>query len=165
MRVVIPSETDAAMNLDGVRGGAHVGICRGGFRERCKRGRLHIALGFGLRGVVSRGLRQLHIQQHVRTLMLDGLKGADGAAELHAHVGVGDRGFQQCLRAAHHLIGQRDGGVIKSAGQRRRATPRGTQQLRRGASEFDAGLLAGWIKRGKTAACHASCVPVDNKKR
>ena len=44
-------------------------------------------------------------------LFLVDLERGDRAAELHAHLGVGQRILAQPLGAAHHLVGEQDGGL------------------------------------------------------
>ena len=108
VRVVVPGEADAAVDLDAVLGRLHVRIGCRGLRKARQSGQLGIAaLRGGIGRLVRGGFRQFHREQQFRATMLDGLEGTHFAPELHPLRSVRHGGFQQPLRPAHHLVGQR----------------------------------------------------------
>ena len=117
MRVVVPGKADPAVNLDTFPRGMHVGVCSCGLGHAREDGKLRIVFRRGLRRVVGSGFGQLDFQQHIRALVLDRLKRADGAAELGAQLRVLDRGLQQPLRPAHHFVRQCDGCQVENPRQ------------------------------------------------
>ena len=107
MRVVVPGEADAAVDLDAVLGRLHVRLGCRGLRKARQSGQFGSALRSGIGRLVRGGFRQFHREQQFRAAMLDGLEGTHFAPELHPLRGVRHGGFQQPLGAAHHLVGQR----------------------------------------------------------
>ena len=89
--IVVPGEADPAVNLDAVACGTHVRGRGGCLGETGERGQILVVASRGVGSLVGRGLGQLDLEQEVGAAVFDGLEGADGTAELHAHVGVCDR--------------------------------------------------------------------------
>ena len=91
MRVVLPGEPDAPVHLD-----VHLGVvlvgpeCQGGRHSRHER-ELVGGLAGGAGRLPHHGRGQLRRHQHVGAVVLDGLEGADGPAELDSLLGVGHR--------------------------------------------------------------------------
>src|SRR5207253_6107300 len=82
--VVLPGEADAAVDLDVLGGGVEVGVRAVGLGQGGDDGQLVAVLGRSPTGVVGGRLGRLDLEQHVGALVLDGLEGPDGPAELDA---------------------------------------------------------------------------------
>ena len=146
VRVVVPGEADAAVDLDAVLGRLHVGIRSRGLGKAGERRQAGVSFGSGIGRLVGGGFRQFHGEQQFRAAMLDGLERADRPPELHPRSGVVHGGFEQALRAAHHLVGQ---GHFAEAKRRRHcvAGPAlGADQASGRVLETDLGELARRIK-------------------
>src|SRR5678815_5301328 len=103
VEIVLPGEADAAVHLYGfaahlARRLADVGLAdrggdRGVLRPRLERpGR-----------VVDGGVAVLHLHQHLRALVANGLEGADELPELLAHLSVAHRHVERAASRAQHL--------------------------------------------------------------
>ena len=122
MRVVLPGEADAAMHLDVEFGVADVGRKR---QCRCGGGdqpELLLVLAGRAGGVPDAGDRRLGGHQHVGAVVLDGLEGGDGAAELLADLRVLDSAVDAVRRTADGLggiegAGAGQGGVARAGEQ------------------------------------------------
>src|SRR5262247_4100196 len=93
VQVVLPGESDAAVELDARSGHAAVGVRHVGLGHAHGERSLGYALVHGPRRVIGDGLAVLHVDEHVRRPVLDALIRPDGAAEgladlrvLHGHV-------------------------------------------------------------------------------
>ena len=93
MRVVLPCVRDAAVQLNVVLRVEDLGAdgVRGGHRG----GKPRAVEVVGARRVPGGRGGLLGIDQHIGRVVLDGLEGADGAAELLAHLGVFDGHVQR----------------------------------------------------------------------
>src|SRR5680860_976453 len=82
MGVVLPREPDAAVNLNilGRRGEVGLGTIRLG--QRGHHSQLVVVLGGSPSGVVRRRLGGFNRDEHIGTLVFDGLEGADRSTEL-----------------------------------------------------------------------------------
>ena len=106
VRVVLPGEADAAVELNVALGVEDLGTDRvGGGHRRGEPGAVQVV---GASGVPCRGRGLLRVDQHVRRVVLDRLEGADGAAELLAHLGVLDGHLQGGPADADGLGGGED---------------------------------------------------------
>ena len=123
VRVVLPREADATVDLDVLGRGVEVRVGAVRLRQRGDHRQLVVVLGRGPRRVVRGRLRRLDLEQHVGALVLDRLERADRPAELHADLRVLDRHLEHDLRAAHHLVGERDRGLVERLA-RTRPSPR-----------------------------------------
>ena len=65
------------------------------------------------RRVICRGLRHFHVEQHVGTLVLNGLKRSDRSTKLDSFDGVLDGCVYQALCSSDHFVGERDGSQIE----------------------------------------------------
>ena len=121
VRVVLPGEADAAVDLDVL--GRAVEVRLGTERLGEARGDRQFVVTFlGRPGGVVRGrLRRLDVQEHVGALVLDRLERSDRPTELHAVLRVLDRVVEDALRATDLFGGQRRGGDL----QRRLETGQG----------------------------------------
>ena len=108
VQVVLPREADATVHLD--RLAAHLARGVADVRFRHRRRQLRI-LGLRVerpRRVVHGGVRVLHLEQHLRALVTDGLEGADRLSELLAHLRVLHGHVETAARRAEHLRGGAD---------------------------------------------------------
>src|SRR5580698_11103217 len=156
MRVVVPGETDAAMNLDTFDRGMQVRFRRGSFRQAGQRGPFGIVDRGGLRRVIGSRFGQLDVEQHIGELVLDSLERAYCPPELHPQLRVIYCRFEQHLRAAHHLIGERNSRLIESTKDCIRPVIEAAQQIRMCAAKIDARDLARRIHRFKRMPLHAA---------
>jgi len=115
VEIVFPGEAHAAVDLDaavadGASGiaGVHFGDGDGG----CGVGRIFFE---GPAGIVDGGTGAFGFEIHVGTLMLDGLKHADGFAELFSRFGVFDGDVESALHAADEFGGESCGGDVEGA--------------------------------------------------
>ena len=106
VRVVLPREADATVDLNVLRGAVEERLGAEGFGERRGDGQLVIELLSGPGGVVRGGLGRLDVEQHVGALVLDGLERSDRSAELHTMLGVVNRVVEHTLSPTHLLGGQ-----------------------------------------------------------
>src|ERR1700728_1726492 len=97
VHVMLPGETDTAVDLDSLGSDvlSHIGGIR--FRHRYGGQRFVNTLVHGPAGVVGEGTRVLDRDHHIDALVLDGLKGANGLAELDAGLRVLDRYIEGLL--------------------------------------------------------------------
>ena len=84
VRVVLPREPDAAVDLDVLGGGVEVRVRAVRLRERRGERQLVGILGGGPAGVVRGRARHLDLHEHVRALVLDRLERTDRTSELVA---------------------------------------------------------------------------------
>src|SRR5580704_7689499 len=117
VNIVFPGETHPAMNLDaavadGAGGIAGIHLGDGNGRDRIRR-----ILFERPSGVVDSGAGTLGFEVHVGALVLDGLKHADGFAELFSSLGVFDGEVEGAYHAANHVGGERRGGDIEGPRQ------------------------------------------------
>src|SRR5258708_21517906 len=80
---VFPSESNAAMDLDVLRGCFQVRLRAVRLREAANPREVLVGLVRAASGVVGGRPRRFDGQQHVRALVLDRLEGSDRAAELN----------------------------------------------------------------------------------
>ena len=110
MRVVLPGEPDASVNLN-----VQLCVVHGRTeRQMGRHGRDQVELVERVTGGPSRvphgGGGQLGGDEHVGAMVLHGLEGADGAAELHAFLRVGDGRLGAGRQDAHRLRGAQRAG-------------------------------------------------------
>src|ERR1700691_2564777 len=77
VRVVLPREADAAVDLDVLRRAVEVGLGAEGLGEARGDRQLLVALLGGPGSVVRSGLGRLDVEEHIRALVLDGLERSD----------------------------------------------------------------------------------------
>ena len=80
--VVLPGETDAAEGLDRLAAHQPLAVVAGGLGHGYGAGPAGRVLVDGGDGEVAQGAGPLQSEEHVAHLVLDGLEGADGDAEL-----------------------------------------------------------------------------------
>ncbi len=119
VRVVLPGETDAAVDLDVLRRTEEVRLRAVYLRHRGRLVPVRRPRRRRPRGVVARRARRLRAQEHVRAPVLHRLEGPDRPPELHPRLRVLDRHLQAALGAAHLLRRERH------AGERDRLLQRG----------------------------------------
>ena len=122
------------------------------FESAATTGQLVVVLGGGPRRVVRGGLAGLDLEQHVGALVLDRLERTDRTAELHAVLGVLHRHVEHELRAAHHLVGERDRGLVERLAVRREAVVGAAERLRLDVVELELRLLARHVHRRERRA-------------
>ena len=74
MRVVLPGEADAAVDLDAVLRRLHVGIRSSGLGKACECREVGVVFGGGAGGLVGRRSGQFDGERQVRQAMLDALE-------------------------------------------------------------------------------------------
>ncbi len=154
--VVLEGVGDAAVDLD-VELGVEVGRGHGeggggGGRQR----QLVTALRRGPGRVPHRGGAQLDGHQHVGAVVLDGLEGRDGTAELHPLLGVLGGRLGGLAGQAHGL------GRHQGAGEVDEDLGGAGQQGGRGPVEGQAGAAAGGVEVGRDLPGHAVTGGVDD---
>ena len=126
------------------------------FDERGDDRQLVVVLGGGPRRVVRGRLARLDLEQHVGALVLDRLERADRTAELHAVLRVLDRHVEHELRAAHHLVGERDRGLVERLARTpAKPSPVLAERRRRDVGELELRLLARHVHRRQRRAGEA----------
>ena len=138
---------------------------RGSFGQTGERGPFGIVGRGGLSCVVGRRLGELHVQQHIGELVLDGLERAYCPPELHPQLRITYRRVEHGLGAAHHLVGKRDRRPIESAEDWRRTIIEVAEQVRMSAAKIDARDLAGRIHRFQKASFHAGGIRIEREQR
>src|ERR1700687_2979898 len=118
MRVVVPGEADAAVNLNAFGRSTQISFRRGSLGQGCERGPFGIVHRTSLSRAVGGRLRQLHIQQHVSAFMLDGLKRTYFSSELNSHLRIVDRRIEQRLCAPHPFVGESDSCLVERTDER-----------------------------------------------
>jgi len=111
MRGVLPGEADPAMDLDVLRRSPQGGLRPRGLGEVCRERKILARLGRRPARVVDRRARELKLKQHLRALVLHGLKCADRPRELDARFCVGHGHLEAARCTAHHLEGEAHGGL------------------------------------------------------
>ena len=163
--IVFPGKADAAVELYRLARRQQEGVGRqclgdgGGLAQR--RG----VFGGQFAGAIGRRTREFYFQQQVRQPMLDGLKAADDPPELDAQLGVGHRGVEQRLRAAHHLAGQCRQGFIHRPLQAGGGVPFLAEQQGLGARELHASQAACGVKAVERPHPHAAAVRAHRQQR
>src|SRR5262245_41558015 len=118
LQVVLFGETDATMDLvcgstDAATGIAGPGLGHRDFLARCD------AIGQTPGGTIGDEARAVDVNDHIGTLMFDGLKAADRPTELDPILGVIHRHIEGHLRYADHLRAFGYCGVVKCPLQQR----------------------------------------------
>src|SRR5665213_727189 len=165
MRVVLPRETDSAVNLNVLRRTVEVRLGTERFRKARRDRQFIIALLRGPGRVVRRGLRRLDVEEHVRALVLDRLEGADRPTELHAVLRVFHGIVQHALSAADLFSGQCRGGHLQRRLETREGFAFDTDEHGRGVAEDDATLLARLVHGRERLTGHALRVALNGEER
>src|SRR5690554_5538312 len=108
MRIVFPGETDSAVNLDVLARAEEIRVRGVGFRrggELAKEEAI-VRCGGDVRRIGDRA-RGFDLPEHVRGLVLDGLKAPDWTSELFALERIGDRHIEATLGSTDLLDGER----------------------------------------------------------
>ena len=119
LHVVLPGVADATVQLDRTRGAIVEGIAAVALGDRGRLGQLLGALVRDTRRVPGGRLGRLDLHHHVGQAVLERLKAADRAAELHALLDVLSGHLEHLLGAAERLGGQRDARQVKAPGRAR----------------------------------------------
>src|ERR1700691_6284528 len=113
--IIVPSEAYAAVNLDAAIADGARRVARVHFSDRNGDGCVRRIFFERPSGIVHRGTRAFGFQIHVRALVLHGLEGADGLAELFTRFGVFDGDVEGALHAADQFGTERGGGDVEGA--------------------------------------------------
>src|SRR5262245_17697806 len=118
LQIVFPRKADSAVYLHAAI--THLAKCVGtvSLRNRNSRTRRWRAFSYCPGGVVSCRSCAFRHQEHVRALVLNGLKRSDGSPELMSGFSVLNCRIENPLHAANHLGTQRDGCNVGSLYQR-----------------------------------------------
>ena len=106
VRVVIPGEADATMDLDGMNCRLHIGISGDSLGQRRQRGDVAVSVIKCGGGIVCCRFGKLDFQKHVGSLVLERLERSYWPAELNTEIGIINGRLAKALSATNHFIGQ-----------------------------------------------------------
>ena len=152
---MLPGEADATVNLDVLGRGVEVGLRAVALGKRGNLRKLVVHFVRAPTGVVGGGLGRLNLEEHVGTLVLDGLERADRATELHTDLGVLDRHVEAHLSATDLLGGERHSGEVEDGREDIPTATVGADERGGHTRELELRLLAGGVHRGQSRAGEA----------
>ena len=115
---MLPREADAAQGLDALLGQKALAVSGRGLGHGHGQRPPVVVLRYGQRGEVAQGPGPLQGDVHVGELVLHGLEGPDGDAELLAHLGVPESHVEDALAGAQGLDRHRCSGLLQGPAQR-----------------------------------------------
>src|SRR5665213_546309 len=165
MRVVLPRETDTAVNLNVLRRAVEIRLGTERLREARRNRQFIVALLGGPGRVVGRRLRRLNVEEHVRALVLDRLERSDRPTELHAVLRVFHGVVEHPLCAADLFSGQRRGGRLQRRLEAGERFALDTDERGRCVLQHDPTLLARLVHRREHFALHTLRVALNSEER